>query len=47
MVDVSTLFRDPQPVQFDFTAWSQPAGFSPILSDTCHPGFMSNIVPVT
>ena len=33
--------KNEEPVQFDFTAWNQPAGFSPILSDTCHPGFMA------
>ena len=33
--------KNEKPVQFDFTAWSQPAGFSPILSDTCPlAGFM-------
>ena len=32
--------KNEEPVQFDFTAWSQPAGFSPIFSDTCPPGFM-------
>ena len=33
--------KNEEPVQFDFTVWSQPAGFSPILSDTCPlAGFM-------
>ena len=35
--------KNEEPVQFDFTAWSQPSGFSPIFSDTCppvaYPGF--------